>query len=87
VEDNRRRKWDCFHIATAQYLGCSVLYTTDEKLAKRQKQLGLADIRILPPRPANLTLDLTLGTTSAATQQESAQLEVHAQDETPKKSN
>jgi predicted nucleic acid-binding protein len=36
VEDNRRRKWDCFHIATALAHNCSVLYTTDEKLIKRQ---------------------------------------------------
>ena len=49
VEDNRRRKWDCFHIATAQQCNCSVLYTTDEKLLKRQKQLGLADIKFSVP--------------------------------------
>lgn len=49
VEDNRRRKWDCFHIATAQQLQCSILYTTDNKLLNRQKQLGIADVKFSPP--------------------------------------
>src|SRR5687767_4783861 len=26
--DNRRRKWDCFHIATALVLECDVMYST-----------------------------------------------------------
>ena len=33
--ENRRRKWDCFHLATAQVLGCQVLYSTDNNLQKR----------------------------------------------------
>lgn len=41
VAEKRRRKWDCFHIATAQSLGCSVLYTTDKDLLKRKEQLGI----------------------------------------------
>jgi predicted nucleic acid-binding protein len=49
VEDNRRRKWDCFHIATAQQLNCAVLYTTDNKLLNRQRQLGIADVRFSQP--------------------------------------
>src|SRR5205814_2244546 len=32
--ENRRRKWDCFHIATALVLECEVMYSTDEKLQK-----------------------------------------------------
>jgi predicted nucleic acid-binding protein len=31
-EDNKRRKWDCFHIATALELGCRTFYATDEKI-------------------------------------------------------
>ena len=30
-EDNKRRKWDCFHIATALALGCSTFYSCDKK--------------------------------------------------------
>jgi predicted nucleic acid-binding protein len=51
VEDNRRRKWDCFHIATAQQHNCSTLYTTDNKLLKRQKQLGIVDVKFSLPVP------------------------------------
>jgi len=39
--ENRRRKWDCFHLATAQFLGCQYLYTTDEKLRKRPGLKGM----------------------------------------------
>ena len=47
--ENRRRRWDCFHLATAQYLGCELFYTTDEKLSKRPKQLGLKSIKAHSP--------------------------------------
>ncbi|MGH9433915.1 MAG: type II toxin-antitoxin system VapC family toxin [Terriglobia bacterium] len=49
-EDNKRRKWDCFHIATALQLGCSALYAEDGKLLKRKEQLGLS-IDCQLPRP------------------------------------
>lgn len=49
VCENRRRKWDCFHIATAQVLECSTLYSTDKKLQKRQSQLGIKSLEIIPP--------------------------------------
>jgi predicted nucleic acid-binding protein len=51
VDDNRRRKWDCFHIATAQQHNCSVLYTTDKRLLNRQKQLGIVDVKFSLPMP------------------------------------
>lgn len=47
--ENRRRKWDCFHLATAQYLGCSEVYSTDGDLQKRPDQLGIKTLRVLPP--------------------------------------
>jgi len=47
--ENRRRKWDCFHIATAQHIGCGELYTTDTDLQKRPKQLGLRGRKALTP--------------------------------------
>lgn len=46
---NRRRKWDCFHVATAQAVGCQELYTTDEGLLKRPKQLGIGNLKALAP--------------------------------------
>jgi predicted nucleic acid-binding protein len=47
--ENRRRKWDCFHIATAQKIGCTELYSTDEHLHKRPAQLGIKNLRVLAP--------------------------------------
>src|SRR5215469_4274898 len=35
-EDNKRRKWDCFHIATAQHLKCTHLYSLDDQMLKRR---------------------------------------------------
>ncbi len=49
VCENRRRKWDCFHLATAQLIGCAELYTTDAKLQKRPSQLGIKSLRALTP--------------------------------------
>lgn len=53
---NRRRKWDCFHIATAQSLGCPIMYSTDGKLQRRPEQLGIKDLKVLPPKPAIATI-------------------------------
>jgi len=52
-----RRRWDCFHIATAQVRECSHLYTTDPGMMKRKGHLGLPDLQILPPRPVSATLN------------------------------
>jgi predicted nucleic acid-binding protein len=46
---NRRRKWDCFHVATAQVVGCTELYTTDAKLLKRPGQLQIKGLRAVLP--------------------------------------
>ena len=54
--ENRKRRWDCFHIATAQTLGCTVMYSTDTNLQKRPQQLGIRDLRILPPTPTPATI-------------------------------
>jgi predicted nucleic acid-binding protein len=55
-EENRRRKWDCFHIATAMHLGCATLYAEDPKLLKRRQQLSIANIEFSLPRPRNPVL-------------------------------
>ncbi|MBZ5525356.1 MAG: hypothetical protein LAP21_24275, partial [Acidobacteriia bacterium] len=54
--ENRRRKWDCFHLATAQLLGCPELYSTDENLQKRPTQLGIATLKVLSPEPRRLRI-------------------------------
>lgn len=46
-----RRKWDCFHIATAQCLGCATLYAWDETMLKRRGQLSIADMVFTEPSP------------------------------------
>ena len=50
-QDNKRRKWDCFHIATAELLGCTALYTWDEPMSRRGQQLNLPSLRFLTPEP------------------------------------
>jgi predicted nucleic acid-binding protein len=57
AEMKQRRRWDCFHIATAQVRECSHLYTTDPGMMKRQKQLSIPDLKIVPPAPTKPTLD------------------------------
>lgn len=47
--ENRRRKWDCFHVATAQVVGCTEFYTTDDKLLKRPTQLQIKSLRAVRP--------------------------------------
>ena len=48
-EDNKRRKWDCFHVATAMELGCRTLYTSDDKMLKRKGHFGLAGMDFSKP--------------------------------------
>jgi predicted nucleic acid-binding protein len=55
-DENRRRKWDCFHIATAMHLGCGTLYAEDPKLIKRKEQLSIQGIEFCQPRPRTLDL-------------------------------
>jgi predicted nucleic acid-binding protein len=52
-EDNKRRKWDCFHIATALALGCDSFYTCDEKQLRRKDQFGIAGMEFLRPGPSS----------------------------------
>ena len=40
--DNKRRKWDCFHVATALGCGCGTFNASDEKLLKRAGPLAPA---------------------------------------------
>ena len=56
IGQNRRRKWDCFHIATAIELGCTHLYTLDGNMINRQTHLNLANPAFLHPTPRRTSL-------------------------------
>jgi predicted nucleic acid-binding protein len=74
-EDNKRRKWDCFHVATAMELGCRTLYTSDDKMLKRKGQFGLAGMDFSKPISRGLPLldesvpaiEITAGKTNGKT--------------------
>ena len=49
--ENRRRRWDCFHIATAVEVGCEALYSSDKKMLARKEHLQIGSLKFLLPRP------------------------------------
>ena len=51
----RRRRWDCFHMATALDLKCTALYSFDEDYGKMAEQCGLP-ILCSYPESKNRTL-------------------------------
>lgn len=55
-EDNKRRKWDCFHIATALALGCRTFFALDERLLNRGTQLKITSTAFGKPVPRSLSL-------------------------------
>jgi Predicted nucleic acid-binding protein, contains PIN domain len=62
--ENKRRKWDCFHIATAICVGCNVLYSLDERMLSRKQQLKIRGLDFRPPGIGSGTqLSLRYGTT------------------------
>jgi hypothetical protein len=54
--ENRRRKWDCFHMVTAMTLGRTNLYSTDEGMLAKQQRLSIRRIQFLAPLPQKLEL-------------------------------
>jgi hypothetical protein len=54
----QRRKWDCFHVATAQFYRCSELYTADAGMLNRGQQLAINDIEFSKPEPRSPQLAL-----------------------------
>jgi predicted nucleic acid-binding protein len=58
AKENKRRRWDVFHIATALSLKCSVFYCSDDDFGHMQKRLGITSMTFVEPRPENLPLDL-----------------------------
>jgi predicted nucleic acid-binding protein len=55
IADNRRRKFDIFHLATAVALNCGVLYTFDEQFSSRCTACGVT-LRVLKPEPRTRNL-------------------------------
>jgi len=60
IRDNRRRKFDCFHLATAVALGCSDFYAFDDKFETRCQLLDIK-MRVREPRPQKPTLPGLIG--------------------------
>ncbi|MEP7365108.1 MAG: PIN domain-containing protein [Acidobacteriota bacterium] len=58
ISENRRRKWDCFHIAAAMCLKCECVYSCDGGFLKRKTQLGIDSLRFSEPIPDAPPLDL-----------------------------
>lgn len=56
--ENKRRKWDCFHMACAVILECETLYSNDPGMLKRKKQFGIPKIQFLEPKPKRPLLQL-----------------------------
>lgn len=48
---SQRRKWDCFHIATAMNVNCSVLYTLDEGMLTCESLVKGSGLTFSTPRP------------------------------------
>jgi predicted nucleic acid-binding protein len=56
IGQNRRRKWDCFHIATAMCLECNCLYSLDEGMLVRRQQFSIGNVQFLRPLPSKMDL-------------------------------
>jgi predicted nucleic acid-binding protein len=56
IGQNRRRKWDCFHIATAMCLECTSLYSLDEGMLSRRGQFSINSIQFQKPLPSKMDL-------------------------------
>jgi len=54
-EENKQRKWDCFHLATAIELGCRTFYALDGRLLNRGRQF-CAGMGFAKPAPRELEL-------------------------------
>lgn len=60
-QQKKRRKWDCFHLATAIKLECSAFYSTDDDLLKAVKAHGPSSLVPALPKPTQGTLALKAG--------------------------
>lgn len=62
TEENKRRKWDCFHLATAVALNCNEFYTFDKQYGAQQRRLSLSHLYLRTPstKTPSLLPDLDL---------------------------
>ena len=58
AKENRRRKWDCFHVATALDRNCDILYALDEKMLNKKQHLDVGRMQLLKPKPKQAALDM-----------------------------
>ncbi|HTU47136.1 MAG TPA: type II toxin-antitoxin system VapC family toxin [Bryobacteraceae bacterium] len=58
AKENKRRRWDLFHVATALAFGCTAFYCSDKGYQDRQKRLGITSMKFLEPKPDSPPLDL-----------------------------
>lgn len=61
IVDNRRRKFDCFHLATALAHNCTRFYALDEKFTNRCRSLGITKLAVLAPEPHTPSLPFAGG--------------------------
>jgi len=50
-QSSHRRKWDCFHMATAMEMTCVGLYTLDAGMQACENLIAPSGVRILEPKP------------------------------------
>ncbi len=58
ANDSKRRKFDCFHIATAMNMACKVLYSGDVEMRGRQQRLRVKEVEFLEPKPTSMDVPL-----------------------------
>lgn len=57
IAENRRRKWDCFHIAAAMCLKATTIYSFDSTFLKRKAQLDISELEFSLPVPKEPTFN------------------------------
>ena len=58
VKENRRRKWDCFHVATALDRNCGILYALDDRMLNKKQHLDVGGMQFLKPKPKQAALKI-----------------------------
>ena len=56
AKESKRRKWDCFHIATAIELRCTTLFTSDPFMLALRDRLGITTMQFSRPVPRSREL-------------------------------
>ena len=56
-DDSKRRKWDCFRVATALALQCSTFYAMDTRLLALRTHWGITEMEFSSPQPRRPELE------------------------------